>query len=196
MTSGYATALRTYETALESAGLTFADVELVELNIDRSLVSDRVQPGSPDYVTFNKNPKGGRGAENIWGLLNREADAIVGGQNLVESLGLDIVFDSKSVPFEKQFNNGTPDVFAVNAELIEAYPDFVARVYARALQAIDWARNHPAEAIRFVAKEQGRSEHQTACGAFGDDFLCHAQSRSRSKVHRGAALGEGLSLPA
>lgn len=166
----YATALRTYESALESVGLSFADVTFVEHHIERSLVSDRIQHGNPDYVTFNKNPRLGRGSENIWGLLDRKADAIVGSHELIETLGLDVVFDSKSIPLSGQFNNGTPDVFAVNAELIDTHPDFVARVYARALQAIEWSRNNPAEATRFVAKEQGRAEHQTAL-AFGKDLL-------------------------
>jgi 2'-hydroxybiphenyl-2-sulfinate desulfinase len=166
----YATALRTYEAALASVGLEWGDVELVERIIDRSLVSDRFQPGNPDYVSFNPNPSAGRGSENVWGLLNGEADAIVGGHPLVEALGLDIVFDSQTLPPEDQGNNGTPDIFAVNAELIAAHPDFVARVYARALQAIEWSWNNPGEALRFVAKEQGRSEHLTAL-SFGQNFL-------------------------
>jgi ABC-type nitrate/sulfonate/bicarbonate transport system substrate-binding protein len=167
---GYATALRTYEVALASAGLSLGDAEFVVHNIDRSLVGDRVQPGNPDYVSFNQNPGGSRGAENIWGLLNREADVIVGGHELVQVLGLHVVFDSQTIPVGDQGNNATPDTFAVNAGLIEEHPDFVARVYARSLQAIDWARNNPVEALRFVAKEQGRSEI-LASRVFGGNFL-------------------------
>jgi ABC-type nitrate/sulfonate/bicarbonate transport system substrate-binding protein len=166
----YATALRTYDPALARAGLSLADTRPVELHVERSLVSDRVQHGSPGYVTFNTHPTGGRGTENIWGLLDHQADAIVGGAELVETLGLHVVFDSKTVAPDRQFNNGTPDVFAVNAALIKARPDFVARVYARALQAAEWARNNPVEALRFVAKEQGRAEHQTA-RSFGSELL-------------------------
>jgi ABC-type nitrate/sulfonate/bicarbonate transport system substrate-binding protein len=167
---GYATALRTYETALGSVGLNLADTKIVVQNIDRSLISDRVQPGNHDYVTFNKDPRKGRGSETIWALLNGEADAIVADARLVELLGLHVVFDSQSVPVSHQGNNGTPDTFAVNAELIDRHPDFVARVYARALQAVDWAQNNPGEALRFVALEQGKSESE-ALRAFGNNLL-------------------------
>lgn len=165
----YATALRTYEVALKSVGLTLDDVKLIEHQVDRSLVSDRVQYGSRDYVTFNKDRRGGRGTENIWGLLNRDADAIVGEEKFIEALGLDVVFDSATLPLDQQANNPTPQTFAVNAELIERRPDFVARVYARALQAVEWAKNNRSEAIRIVAQEQNRSEYQTE-ETYGDQF--------------------------
>ncbi len=164
-----ATALRTYEVALASAGLTFNDVTLVEHTIERSLVSDRVQYGSPNYVSFSKNKKVGRSTEVVWGLLNREADVIVGSDNLIEVLGLDVVFDSDTLPGDAPANNGTPQTFAVNAELIESHPDFVARVYARALQAVEWAKNNPSEALRIVAREQGRTELQVVEN-FGQNF--------------------------
>jgi ABC-type nitrate/sulfonate/bicarbonate transport system substrate-binding protein len=165
-----ASTLRTYEIALASAGLTFQDVTLVDHNIERSLVSDRVQHGSPKYVTFSKNKRTGRGTENIWGLLNREADVIVGPENFVEILGLDIVFDSSELPENTNTsNNGTPQTFAVNAELIEQRPDFVARVYVRALQAVEWAKNNRSEALRIVAREQGRTELQVE-ETFGKNF--------------------------
>jgi ABC-type nitrate/sulfonate/bicarbonate transport system substrate-binding protein len=164
-----ASALRTYEVALASAGLTLNDVTIVDHNIERSLVSDRVQYGSPKYVTFSKTRKTGRGTENIWGLLNGEADAIVGPENLIEILGLNVVFSSDTLPPESQTNNGSPQTFAVNAELIEERPDFVARVYVRALQAVEWARNNRSEAIRIVAREQGRTELQVD-ETFGDTF--------------------------
>jgi ABC-type nitrate/sulfonate/bicarbonate transport system substrate-binding protein len=165
----YATALRTYEVALKSVGLTLDDVKLVEHQVNRSLVSDRVQYGNRDYVTFNKDKRGGRGTENIWGLLNREADVIVGEERFIETLGLDVVFDTDSLPLDQQANNPTPQTFAVNAELIESRPDFVARVYARALQAVEWAKNNRSEAIRIVAREQNRSEFQTE-ETYGDQF--------------------------
>jgi ABC-type nitrate/sulfonate/bicarbonate transport system substrate-binding protein len=165
----YATALRTYEVALASVGLSLSDVKLVEHQVHRSLVSDRVQYGDRSLVTFSKDRRGGRGTENIWGLLNREADVIVGQENFIEALGLDVVFDSATLPFDQQANNPTPQTFAVNAELIENRPDFVARVYARALQAVDWARNNRSDAIRIVAREQNRSEYQTE-ETYGDQF--------------------------
>jgi ABC-type nitrate/sulfonate/bicarbonate transport system substrate-binding protein len=165
----YATALRTYEVALASVGLSLDDVKLVEHRISRSLISDRVQYGSRDYVTFNKDRRGGRGTENIWGLLNREADVIVGSENYLETLGLDVVFDADTLPFDKQANNATPQTFAVNAELIAGRPDVVARVYARSLQAVDWARNNRSEAIRIVAQETNRTEFQVE-ETYGEQF--------------------------
>jgi ABC-type nitrate/sulfonate/bicarbonate transport system substrate-binding protein len=155
-----ATAVRTYEAALSSAGLSFSDVRVVDHFVERSLVSDRVQHGSREYVTFAKNRKVGRNIENVWGLLNGEADVIVGSDNLIEVLGLHTVFDGSTLSPEKLSNNTAPQTFAVSAELLEERPDFVARVYARVLQAVEWARNNPSAAARIVARDQGRTEQQ------------------------------------
>ncbi len=182
----YATALRTYEVALKSAGLTLDDVKLVEHQVNRSLVSDRVQYGSRDYITFNKDRRGGRGTENIWGLLNREADVIVGEERFIETLGLDVVFDSATLPIDQQANNPTPQTFAVNAELIENRPDFVARVYARALQAVEWAKNNRSEAIRIVAREQNRFRVPDG-GNLRRPVPAHARARPRAAPDRRAA---------
>ncbi|HVW68765.1 MAG TPA: ABC transporter substrate-binding protein [Steroidobacteraceae bacterium] len=165
-----ATALRTYEAALASVGLSFDDVTIVNHAVDRTLVSDRVQHGDSSYVTFAKNRKVGRNIENIWGLLKGEADVIVGGDTLIEVLGLQTVFDSSTLPVLQRSNNSTPQTFAVSAELLEERPDFVARVYARALQAVEWARNNRSEAIRIVAREQARTEQQVE-DAYGERFL-------------------------
>jgi ABC-type nitrate/sulfonate/bicarbonate transport system substrate-binding protein len=167
----YGMALRTYEIALAGAGLTLADAEIVDIPIDRSLVSDRFQPGSPEYVTFNKNPRKGRGSEGIWGLLEGKGDVLaVYNSQLIEILGLDEVFNSDSVPLEDRANSSTPLTFAVKADIIEERPDLVARIYARALQAVEWAQNNPGEALRLVAREQGQSEFRTEA-AFGNRFL-------------------------
>lgn len=165
-----ATALRTYEAALASVGLGFGDVQIVDHVVNRTLVSDRVQYGSNSYVTFNENRKVGRNIENVWGLLKGEADVIVGGDSLIEALGLHTVFDSSTVPFLQRSNNSTPQTFAVSAGLLEERPEFVTRVYARVLQAVEWARNNRSEAVRIVAREQNKTEREVE-DDYGELFL-------------------------
>ncbi|HVT92618.1 MAG TPA: ABC transporter substrate-binding protein [Bryobacteraceae bacterium] len=167
----YAMTLRTYEAALASAGLTLADVQLVEHRVERSYVSDRVQPGgNRDYVDFRQGKKGGAAAALVTRLIRGEVDVIpsasVGSLKLVELLGLQVVFDEASLD-RSSVNNGKPETFAVSARLAAERPDLVARVLARALQAVEWAANNPADAVRFVARELGASEQQIV-EAYGD----------------------------
>ncbi len=159
----YATALRTYEKALESVGLGLADVELVERVIDRPFIAERWIGAENTSIATKKNGVN-RISDLATPLLRGEVDVVadavgIYSLRLEELLDLHVVFDQASLPNRiDHANNSTPLTFAVNAGLIKERPDLVARVYARALEAVGWSREHRSESVRYVAREQSTSE--------------------------------------
>jgi len=160
----YATTLRTYEKVLATAGLTLKDVELVERTVDRSFINDHhgASLSRNENVVANRR-SGGFAQDSLVALLSGKVDAIASGGVQVlqfeKLVGTRVLFDAGNLPDKfARANNSYPFTFAVNADLIERRPDLVARLYARVLEAVDWAKIHPADAIRHLAREQAVSE--------------------------------------
>ncbi|PAW79957.1 MAG: hypothetical protein B9S32_01115 [Verrucomicrobia bacterium Tous-C9LFEB] len=155
-------ALQAYETALASVGLTFKDVELVDIVIGRRYID---QAGRPDKTGSLFNAKQGRGfhREEILALIKGEVDVIAaGGPRALDNiafLGANVVYDVASNPNRlAQVNNGFPWTFTANGSLIQERPDLVSRVLARVIEAAEWAKSHHSEVVRIVALEQGVAE--------------------------------------
>jgi ABC-type nitrate/sulfonate/bicarbonate transport system substrate-binding protein len=172
----YATTLRIYETALASAGLTFADVELIEYRVDRPFIVDRItQHYQHGAVTSTRSGRTGLWEDSVPALLRGEVDVITCGGSIgtpslqmQELLGLQIVFDMARVDDDVACaTNSNPLVFAIKSDLIEEHPELVRRVLARVVQASELAMHLPAEAIRCIAREQSVSE-ALAQKAWGD----------------------------
>lgn len=172
----YATALRTYEQALQSVGLGLDDVVLVEQVIRRRFVADRLSSLATGGGACTP-PTGavGRYSELLFPLIRGEVDAIASGTigsptpQMEFFFGLQRVFDLADLDLPARANNSTPLTFAVSRSLIEQHPALLERILLRILQANHWAAGHNEEALRLIAKEQSTAE-TIASAAFGHDI--------------------------
>lgn len=157
-------ALRTYETALSTEGLTLKDVEIVEHVVHSRYIDDRLKQktsfNAPE-PTVQPRSTGGWNT-SLFPLVRGEVDVITSGGTgslQLQTLGeLRVVFDLSSLPIELQANNNSPLVFAVNAQLLEEQPELVERVLRRSLEAERFALEKPDHAIHLLAVELAQSE--------------------------------------
>ena len=156
-----ASALRAYLTALELAGLTANDVELVDFEEPRNTIADQ---GS-ETVSGSRfqGPKRKPGHKPLRALLRGEIDALYlkgpRGLQLVHQLGLHVAVDLGSHPDPLvRANNCTPRPLTVDEQLLQARPDIVARVVGRVLDAGVWARSHPVDAVHFIGIETSTAD--------------------------------------
>lgn len=155
----YAGALRNYEAALATAGLTLDDVELVEKTAGPS--SEHSKPASGDQA--GSHSRGGGYKKAVTSLLQGEVDAIVShgpaAADLIESFDLHVVHDltCHADPIQR-FHNSVPRILTIDAGFIEQRPDLVARLVARLLEIPSWAAENHDDAVHFTALEQGTSD--------------------------------------
>ncbi|MCM2393682.1 ABC transporter substrate-binding protein [Streptomyces albipurpureus] len=134
-----AMALRGFEGALSSAGLTLADTVPVDVPAEAhadqwSAELDALRAGLVDAVYA-------KGATAV------EAAARSGARIAVE---LDDHPDRRT-----RVNNGTPRPITVRESLLEDHPELVARFLAVLVRAADWAAGHPDDLARVLSRETG-----------------------------------------
>lgn len=157
---GRATTLRTYQVALESAGLTLKDVTLVEVPVDRLYVDSHKVTSPAEKILVRR----GGNKEAITSLLRREVDVIAlqlaASLDIAALIGASTVLDIRNSGVAKagRTNNGAPRTLTVSAQLADEHPEIVARVVARLLEASDWAESHHREVVRIVAREEHVAE--------------------------------------
>ena len=155
----YAGALRNYEVALATAGLTLDDVVLVEQQARPS--SEHSKPTDP---SVEKKPNRSHGGQRtIVPLLQGEVDAIVAhgpaAVELAQGFDLQVVHDLTEHPDPLQrFHNSIPRILTVDAGFIDQHFDLVVRILARLLEVPAWAAANIEQAIHFTALEQGVSD--------------------------------------
>ncbi|UMP07040.1 ABC transporter substrate-binding protein [Amycolatopsis sp. EV170708-02-1] len=155
-----AMALHGFANALRLAGLTLADVTVVELDVNRT-------PEVRDTVS----------RRTTWGvteLLAGEVDAIyVKGARAAETARqheLQVAVDLDTGTDRRgRVNNGTPRPITVHADLLESRPDLVVGFLAASLRAADWAVDHLDE-VRTVLARETFSGPEGVTSAYGDDF--------------------------
>lgn len=152
--------LQGYASALALAGLTLADVQLVELPVAESFVDHR------PHVSGDTQRAAGllrqHQAETV-ALLRGEVDVIFG--HSVWGVALREQFDLREVinlashddPLVR-INNGQPKTLTVSAGLLRERPDLVDRYVAQVVRAADWARANEDAARRLLARETGSAE--------------------------------------
>ncbi|WP_079434776.1 ABC transporter substrate-binding protein [Zoogloea sp. LCSB751] len=172
----YATALRTYERALASAGLSLDDVTLVVQEQSRGFIADSRSPLASQAGCAGTVAPAGRYTDLLFPLIRGEVDAIASGTIGSPTIQLEFLFGLRRVfdLFDLQdellrANNSTPLVLAVNGDLVERRPDLVERLLVAVLEAEDWAASNPLEALRLVAREQTTAE-RFAGEAFASDL--------------------------
>lgn len=168
-----ASALQGYLQALATVGLTQADVELVDLPIDRPYIQE--QSASSSGGLFDAKQTASSARAETFALIRGEVDALYhygsNGPYLEESLGAVSVIDINHHPDQQvAINNGTPNVLSVSGALVRERPDVVARYLAQVLRAARWAKAHRDEARRIVAREVTVAEEWVP-HAFDEDRL-------------------------
>ncbi|MEU5883075.1 ABC transporter substrate-binding protein [Spirillospora sp. NPDC047279] len=161
-----AMALRGFDGALRQAGLTLADVELVDLDGD-------VLPGQwePELAALRD---GRVDAVYTKGAVAVESAARYGAEVAVD---LDALAGRRA-----RVNNGTPRPITVDQRLLDDHQDLVVRFLAVLLAAADWAGEHPAGFARVLEAETGSGpggvagaydagRHRELHAGLGDDRL-------------------------
>ena len=159
-----ATALRGLTTLLSAAGLTLADVELVEFPTAPLSLSDKratVDEGIAALVATERPQEFSR---EVLALARNEVDVVfvkgASGLEAANLVGARVIIDLSSVTdSRKHANNGTPRPLTVDAQLLSARPDVVARVLSRAIEAAQWASQHAEAARAYVGRETRTAEH-------------------------------------
>jgi len=163
---GRGMSLHGYKGALAHAGLTFDDVDLVEVDTGR---------GRRD-VTPTGN-QGNRSLFNLWPLqavADGKADAAyVKGASAVDAareLGLVVGINLDHLP-ERRFrvNNGTPRPITVHESFIEENFEYLVRFLEQTLRAADWAADHLPEVQKILTSETRGSE-EAVLEAYGKEF--------------------------
>ena len=154
--------LQGYRGALAYAGLTFDDVDLIEVPSGRG----------------NRDNNAQSGVQNLWAgidlLAQGKVDAVyVKGASAVDAaraagavvgIDLDHLGDRKF-----RVNNGTPRPITVHEDLLENHFDLVVRFLHQTLRAADWAADNLADVLGILQGET-RSGSQGVATAYRDDF--------------------------
>ncbi len=152
-----ATALKGLVSALSTEGWSPSDVERVDLPIDESVILDRREASL--HGLRRRHPY----FREVQALVRGDVDAIFvkGAEGVVIAnlIGAQIVAEFGRHPDPKvRINNGTPRTLTVDAGLAQARPDLVLTLLRQVRRADDWARQHPDDTLRFVAREIGTTE--------------------------------------
>jgi ABC-type nitrate/sulfonate/bicarbonate transport system substrate-binding protein len=170
-----ATTLRAYQLALETEGLELKDVELVDIVREEGSF-ERVRPGRQGFQDASE-PVRERSLEAA-ALQEGKVDVIFHkgsrGAQLADEIGARTIFDIWKHPATRgRANNHSPRTLTVDGALADNHPEVVARIVRRVLDAGQWAADHRAEAIAYVARETSSSERwvTTAYGADVNEHL-------------------------
>jgi ABC-type nitrate/sulfonate/bicarbonate transport system substrate-binding protein len=139
--------LKIYKTTLATAGLTLDDVEIAEFD-QRPWGSDIAK--SDIFLSMFR--------DRIDLLEAGEVDAVA--TSIPPDAGdyptLNILYDTRLHPNPlERVNPSVLRGLAVSGPLLAERRDVVVRILARLLEAAEWARTNPLEALRLVAKDLG-----------------------------------------
>jgi ABC-type nitrate/sulfonate/bicarbonate transport system substrate-binding protein len=159
--------LQGYRGALHYAGLTFDDVELVEIP------SNRKNPTRAEEVQLVA-----RDGLNLWKgidyLVQGKVDAVyVKGAAAVDAAraaGVVVGIDLDHLPDPAyRINNGTPRPITVHQDFLDQHFDAVVRFLTQTLRAADWAADHEAE-VHKILQSETRGSSSAVEEAYRDDF--------------------------
>lgn len=148
-----------YAHALHVAGLTFADVELVEIRIERSYVEDASLGDGQAQSLWGARSQFAVQREEVHALVRGEIDVIYSdaamGTILDAFLGLTTIIDLAAPEDTGEIVHGHPLVLTASGGLIDERPDLVARWIARLLDADGWARANVPALRGLIAQDTG-----------------------------------------
>jgi len=148
-----------YRHALQVAGLTFDDIELVEIAIERAYVEDAVTGQEAGRSLWGARSQFAVQREEAAALLRGEVDVVYSdaamGALLQAFLGLVTVIDLAAPEDAGDTVNGHPLVLTASGGLIKERPDLVARWLGRLLDADAWARANVDATREIIAQDTG-----------------------------------------
>ena len=158
-----AMALHGFANALRPAGLTLADVRVVELDVERD----------PQVRTAIQSAR----RSTTWGvaeLLDGKVDAVyvkgARAKEVAAENGLRVAVDlDASATKRLRVNNGTPRPITVHADLLESRPEVVVGFLAQSLRAADWAAGD-LDGVRAVLQRETLSGPEGVVAAYGAEF--------------------------
>ncbi|MCE5983119.1 ABC transporter substrate-binding protein [Pseudomonas wadenswilerensis] len=157
-----AMSLHGYKGALSLAGLSFDDVQLVEVALQ-----------SQDDA-----PTPQQGLQRLWSgldyLVRGEVDAVyvkgAAAADAARRLGLVVGIDLDQIADPRlRINNGTPRPITVHQSLLDDHFDLVVRFLAQTLRAADWARDNRDGLLR-ILQDETRAGAQGVDQAYRGDF--------------------------
>ncbi|ANH67778.1 ABC transporter substrate-binding protein [Mitsuaria sp. 7] len=169
-------ALHGFLVALDLAGLSLSQVEVVDVPVEPSGgpgASPAIHTGatSPDSQLLSSQNE----YELLVAALQRgDVDAIYlkgdRGLELTHETGAHVVFDISRDPDPLvRAHNGTPRPITVHQSLLDNHPEIVARFLARIVAVSDWAAKHPYETLAYISRETG-GKVPWVKRAYGDDL--------------------------
>ncbi|ODT88621.1 ABC transporter substrate-binding protein [Phenylobacterium sp. SCN 70-31] len=151
-----------YRHALDLAGLSFDDVELVEIEIRRAYADDATTGDGAGQSLWGARSQFAVQREEVRALMAGEVDVLYSdaamGAILDAFLGLTTVMDLAAPEREGDTRHGHPLVLTASGALVDERPDIVARWLARLLDADAWARKNVDEMRRIIAVDTGLPE--------------------------------------
>lgn len=157
-----AMSLHGYKGALSLAGLSFDDVELVEVALQKQEEGGSLEQGLQrlwsglDYLA-----RGEVDAVYVKGASAADAAKRLG---LVVGVDLDLIADPRY-----RINNGTPRPITVHQNLLDDHFDLVVRFLAQTLRAAQWASAHRAE-LNTILESETKAGSAGVAEAYRGDF--------------------------
>ncbi|HUD29635.1 MAG TPA: ABC transporter substrate-binding protein [Novosphingobium sp.] len=161
-----------YKGALHAGGLTFDDVEIVEVDGTIRNIGGAGRDSQPDAQANS------RGTLNrLWAieaLAAGEVDAVyVKGASALDGAreaGVVVGIDLDALPDKaSRVNNGTPRPITVHQSLIDNHFDYLVRFLTATLRAADWAAQNVAK-VHEVLQFETRGSVEAVTQAYGADF--------------------------
>lgn len=156
-----------YRGALASAGLTFDDVHIVEVDGTIRNIAGSGRDTTSDPVNINQ----------LWAidaLAHGTVDAVYAkgaaaldaarDANVIVGINLDALPDKRF-----RVNNGTPRPITVHERLIADHFDYLVRFLAVTLRAADWAATH-VDDLHHILQAETRGSLDAVAQAYGTDF--------------------------
>lgn len=183
-----AAALRGFAAILATEGLSFTDVERIDLP-DHEVPS--VTRDGAVIATGNGRRGRNRYTSEVHALVRGEVDAVyvkdASGAQAAHLLGAMVIANIGFHPEPHvRINNCTPRPLTVSQLLLDRHPDVVRALLKQVVLAGEWACTHREETIAMVARETGWSASWVRY-AYGDDV--HTGLRLDLSPARVAALG-------
>lgn len=160
--------LQGYRGVLHYAGLTFDDVELVEIP------SNRANPTREPMLEAAESES----LSNLWRgidyLVQSKVDAVyvkgASALDAAQAAGVVVGIDLDRIPDPKyRVNNGTPRPITVHEDFINDHFDELVRFLAQTLRAADWAKNNKLD-VHKILESETRGSNTAVTDAYRDNF--------------------------
>lgn len=155
-----ATALKGLHSALSLEAISPAEIEIVDVSAE----APSILLGDRDASLFGLKRRLPYAPE-LAALARGEVDAVfvkgTQGITIANQFGAHVLSEFGFHPDPRiRINSGSPRILTVDATFADARPDLVGLLVATIRRVDGWARNHPEEARRYIAREAGASEEQ------------------------------------